>query len=108
MLRRAGKLAPLAAVGSALASLACCLPWGVPALLGSFGIGIALEKHRGWLLALATVLLGLGAYSLARSALSCGRLRRGPLILMLCCAISVFVIALFPDALASFMVNHFR
>jgi hypothetical protein len=63
-IRGIGGAAPAAAVVTALASLACCLPWGIAALLGSVGFGLAFERHRLWLIALSVVLLAFGAYSL--------------------------------------------
>jgi len=42
-IRNAGKAAPAVAVITALASLACCLPWGIGALLGSVGLGFAFD-----------------------------------------------------------------
>ena len=106
--RRSGNVAPAAAVVSALASLACCLPWGIAAALGSLGIGLSLERDRPWLIALSVVLLAFGSYSLIQRTKSCGRIRTGPTILLLFCVIAVFVVAAFPDSVASFMVEHLR
>lgn len=108
MIKGPEKFASVAAVTSAFASLACCLPWGIAAVLGSAGIGMSLERHRSWLIALSIVLLGFGAYSVVRQSRSCRRLRTGPTILILCSAIVVFVIAIFPDAAARFLVEHFH
>jgi hypothetical protein len=73
-IRNAGKAAPAAAVVTALASLACCLPWGIGALLGSAGLGLAFERHRPWLIALSLIFLALGGYSLLHTSRSCRRL----------------------------------
>src|SRR5579883_3144148 len=83
----AENIAPITAVISALASLACCLPWGIAGLLGTLGIGVALEKHRLWLIALSVILLAFGGYSLIQTNRSCRRVRPGPMILIVVCMI---------------------
>jgi cytochrome bd-type quinol oxidase subunit 2 len=93
----AAKATPAAAVMTALASVACCLPWGIGALLGSAGLAIALERRRVWLIAMSLVFLALGAFSLFRTSRSCRRLPRAFTILLSVAAILVFAIAEFPD-----------
>lgn len=102
------KIAPVTAVISALASLACCLPWGIAGALGALGIGMSLERHRPWLIALSAVLLAFGGYSLVRTTRGCRRIRIGPTLLIVLSVIAVFVIAAFPDWVAGFMVEHLR
>lgn len=106
--RGAENIAPVTAVVSALASLACCLPWGIAGLLGAFGIGMSLERHRPWLITLSVILLTFGGYSLIQTTRSCRRVRVGPTILIVFCMVLVLAIAAFPDWVARFMVEHSR
>ena len=39
-------IAPIAAVMSALATLACCLPWGIGAALGALGLSVFLARFQ--------------------------------------------------------------
>lgn len=104
-IRGVGNAAPAAAIVTALASLACCLPWGIGALLGSIGLGLAFERHRPWLIALSLVFLGFGAYSLFHTRRSCSRLPKTFTIFLSVAVILVFSIALFPEWIARVMVN---
>ncbi|HMJ62588.1 MAG TPA: hypothetical protein VK493_12535 [Bryobacteraceae bacterium] len=106
--RGSENIAAAAAVISALASLACCLLWGIAAALASLGMAISLEKHRPWLIALSIVLLVSGAYRLIQTTKSCHRIRTGPAILLIFSVIVVFVVAAFPEGVASFMIGHFH
>lgn len=104
-IRTVRNAAPAAAIVTALASLACCLPWGIGALLGSVGLGLAFERHRPWLIALSLVFLGFGAYSLFHTRRSCSRLPKTFTIFLSVAMILVFSIALFPEWIARVMVN---
>jgi|ERR1700733_9202911 hypothetical protein len=104
-IRNAGKAAPAVAVITALASLACCLPWGIGALLGSVGLGFAFERHRPWLIALSLIFLALGGYSLLHTSRSCRRLPKAFTFFFSLAVIVVMAITAFPDWIASIMVN---
>ena len=56
-LRAISTIAPVAAVMSALATLACCLPWGIGAALGALGLSVFLARFQLELIVLAVVLL---------------------------------------------------
>jgi len=67
------KITPLAAVVSALSTLACCLPSSIAAAAGSAGVGVLLEPLRPLLLTLSIALLVLGFAQLYRTNRICHR-----------------------------------
>ncbi|WP_433964145.1 hypothetical protein [Tunturiibacter gelidiferens] len=69
------------------------------------GLGLAFERHRPWLIALSVVFLVLGAYSLTHTGRSCRRFPKALTILFSVAVVVVFVIAAFPEWVASMMLN---
>jgi len=65
--------APIAAVISALAASACCLPLGIAGAVGALGLSVVLETLRPWLIGLAVILLGAGLWQLYRGHRTCQR-----------------------------------
>jgi hypothetical protein len=59
-MKRSEKIAPAAAVISALSTLACCFPLGIAAAAGATGLGVLVEPLQPWLIGLSIALLGLG------------------------------------------------
>jgi hypothetical protein len=104
-IKHSEKFASGAAVVTALATLSCCLPWGIGAALGTMGMGMVFEKHRTLFIAVSVVLLCIGGFQLYRTSKSCQKFRPCPLIVMALCGTVVLVIALFPNWLARLMVN---
>jgi hypothetical protein len=68
--RRIG-LTPIAAAGSAVATLVACVPTCFGAAAATAGIGLALGTAQPWLLAIAVVFLGLGVGEVYRAKGSC-------------------------------------
>ena len=97
-MKHSEKVAPFAAIVSALATLGCCLPFGIAGLLGTAGLTMAVTL-RPWLLALAAILLSVGFVHLRmrRKACDCGK---GSMILLCLSAAIVAVLAIFPDRVA--------
>ena len=93
----------MAAVMSALATLACCLPLGIAGAVGALGLSVALDFLRPWLIGLAVILLGFGFWQLRRGEKSCRR--RSPLSLALfgLSAVVVLTIIVFPQTIAGLM-----
>jgi hypothetical protein len=104
-IKTVGNTAPVIAVTTALASLACCLPWGTGALLGGIGLALALEQHRSWLIILSLSSLGVGGYSFVRQRQICQRTPKALTVLLVLAAITVLVIAAFPEAVANIMLS---
>jgi hypothetical protein len=97
-MKHAEKAAPVAAIVTALATLGCCLPFGIAGLLGTAGLVMAV-RLRPWLLALAAVLLGVGFYQLhqRRRACACGS---ASTVLLVLSAVIVAVVAVFQEKIA--------
>ncbi len=73
--------APIAAILSALASLACCLPLVFLAALGAAGASGFFVFLRPWLLGLSTILLAVGFFQLYWGGQQCTRRSTGSVIL---------------------------
>jgi hypothetical protein len=74
-IRASATFAPAAAIVSALSTLACCLPWGIGAALGTLGLSVFFAKFQMWFLVLSLVLLCLGLFQVMRTGRSCSRRR---------------------------------
>ena len=105
IMKHSEKIAPLAAVIGALSTLACCLPMGIAAAAGAAGLGVVLEPLRPWLLGSSVTLLGIGFVQLYRSEAACQRRNPVSTVVLLCSAMIVLVVVLFPQAVASFLAN---
>jgi hypothetical protein len=67
------KLAPLAAVLSAISCLACCLPFGIAAAAGTAGLGLVLQSVRPYLMAASGGLILFGVWQFYRRGPTCQR-----------------------------------
>ena len=99
------RLSPVAAAMSALATLACCLPFGIAGAVGALGLSVALEALRPWLIGLAVVLLGISGFQMYRSGRNCRRRSRLSLVLFGLSAAIVLGVMLFPQTLAELMAT---
>jgi hypothetical protein len=99
------RLSPVAAAMSALATLACCLPFGIAGAVGALGLSVALEALRPWLIGLAVVLLAISGFQMYRSGRNCRRRSRLSLVLFGLAAAIVLGVILFPQALAELMAT---
>ena len=99
-------IAPLAAVLSALATLACCLPWGIGAALGALGLSVVLARFQIEFIALSVILLGLGLFQMLRLRRSCRRSSRGEIALWWIATTVVLVVVLFPEWVADLLATH--
>jgi hypothetical protein len=99
------RLSPVAAAMSALATLACCLPFGIAGAVGALGLSVALEALRPWLIGLAVVLLAISGFQMYRSGRSCRRRSRVSLVLFGLSTAIVLGVVLFPQALAELMAT---
>jgi hypothetical protein len=108
-IRTFATFAPAAAIISALSTLACCLPWGIGAALGTLGLSIFFAKFQMWFLVLSLVLLCLGLFQVMRTGRSCSRRRsRAEIALLSFAAGIVIAIVLFPEWVAGLFVGHLR
>ena len=93
---------PVAAVVSAVSTLACCLPLAIAGGVGAAGVAVILEPLRPWLLGFAAVLLGIGGLQLCFSRRACRRSSRMSLVIFCTAAAAVLAMVLFPQTVASF------
>jgi hypothetical protein len=84
-MKHSEKLTPLAAVVSAVSTMACCLPSGIAAAAGTAGLGVILDPLRPWVVGASIGLLAIGLIQLYRSNRTCQR--RSPV------SIAVFLVS---------------
>jgi hypothetical protein len=85
-MKHAESLTSVAAVSSALATLACCLPLGIVGIAGvaaaSASLSLVIDWLRPWPIGLSVVLLGLSGYQVYRAKGACqGRSRTSVVLL---------------------------
>jgi hypothetical protein len=99
------KLAPVAAVASAISCMACCLPFGIAAAAGSAGLGLVLEPFRPYLMAVSAALLLFGLWQLYRGGRTCRRRSRASVAIFWACAAIVIAMIAAPQFLASLLAS---
>ena len=104
-MKHSERIAPVAAMFSALASVGCCLPLSIPAAVGLAGLGVAASRFQPWLIGLSFVLLAIGIVQLSRPA-ACRRRSRTSLFVLCVAAAIVLTMALFPQSVASFVADR--
>lgn len=104
--RASTTFAPAVAVMSALTTLACCLPWGVGAALGTVSLSVFFARFRSGFIVLSILLLGVGLMQILRLGRSCRRLSRVEMAFWVIAAVVVVGIVLFPQWVASLLALH--
>jgi hypothetical protein len=102
------KITPIAAVISALSTIACCLPLGIASIAGAASLGalgVLVEPLRPWLIGLSIALLGVGFVQLYRSRATCQRRSRASVAVFWFSAIVVLASLVFPQTLASVLAD---
>lgn len=97
------RIASVTAAISALATLACCLPFGIAGALAAAGLSVPLEHARPWLLSLAALLLLLSVGQMVRRSRQCRSCGWWSMLLLGACGIFVFLVAFFPQVVAGAM-----
>lgn len=105
-LRTSAVLTPTAAVVSALATLACCLPWGIGAALGALGLSVIFAKFQVWFLVFSVLLLFFGLFQVLRKGPSCTKRSRVEITLLSLAAAVVLAVVLFPQWVAGLLVGR--
>ena len=100
------KLAPVAAVVSALSCMACCLPLGFAAAAGLAGVGVVLEPLRPWMMSISAALLLLGMWQLYRRPKVCRPRSRVSLIVFWTSAVVVLALIVAPQLVAGFLADY--
>lgn len=99
------KLAPVAAVVSAISCMACCLPIGIAAAAGSAGLAVILEPFRPYMMAISAGLLVFGLWQLYRKGRTCQRRSRASIAIFWSCAAIVVVMIIAPQFLANLLAD---
>jgi hypothetical protein len=99
------KLAPAAAVVSALSCMACCLPLGIAAAAGTAGLSLVLEPIRPYLMAVSGALILFGVWQLYRRGRSCPRRSRTSIVVFWTCAAIVALLMVAPQIVASILAD---
>lgn len=102
---RSAYLAPMAALMSAIASLACCLPLAFLAALGTAGAGAVFAALRPWLLVLSAIMLAIGFVQLYR-ARKCRRRSIASVTLFWVAVVIFLAMLFFPQQVASLLAGH--
>jgi hypothetical protein len=98
--------APMAAILSAIGSLACCLPLAFLGALGAAGASAVLATLRPWLLVLSAVFLVIGFVRVYREGRSCRR-RSIASVALFWIAVAVFLAMLFfPQQIAGLLAGR--
>jgi hypothetical protein len=98
------RITPLAAIGSAVLSIACCLPFAMPAALGLAGLGVVVSGMRPWLSVASLALLAVGIFQLRRQR-ACGRRSRASVVLLAVAAMVVLAFLFLPQLVASLIAD---
>src|SRR5690348_698795 len=104
-MKHSEKITPVAAVVSALSTLACCLPSSVAAAAGSAGLAVVVEPLRPWLLGLSVTLLVLGFVQLYRTNRTCHRRSLVSIAVFIISAILVLGALVFPQITAGLFAS---
>ena len=98
------KITPVAAMLSALATLACCLPVTFAAATAAASVSIIAGQYRWLLLGLSAAFLAIAAWQLAR-ARACGRRSAASVVIFVASVTVVALVALFPQVLAAIVAD---
>ena len=104
-MKHSEKLAPVAAVASAISCMACCLPFGIAAAAGSAGLSLVLEPLRPYLMAVSAGLLLFGLWQLYRGGRTCQRRSRTSIVIFWASATFVIAMILAPQYLANLLAD---
>lgn len=99
-------LAPAAAAAGAMATLACCLPWGIGAALGALGLSVFLAKFQAEFIVLSIILLGVGLIQVLRRGRSCQRRSPVEIVIWGIGAAVVLAVVLFPEWVAGLLAGR--
>jgi ABC-type Fe3+ transport system permease subunit len=103
--KHAEKIAPVAALVSAVSCMACCLPLGFAAAAGVAGLAAVLDPIRPWLMAISGVLLAGGLWQLYRRPRVCRPRSRTSLVIFWTCAAVVAALMVAPQLVAGLLAD---
>jgi hypothetical protein len=89
-----------------MATLACCLPWGIGAALGALGLSVFIARFQTEFIVLSIVLLGAGLFQILRRGRSCRRRSRVEIAIWGIAVAVVLAVVLFPEWIAGLLAGH--
>jgi hypothetical protein len=101
----AERATPVAAMITALSTLACCLPFSFMGAIGFASLSVFAARYRWWLLAIALLFLVAGAVQLYRGRTSCNRPTRASVVVFWTAVCVCMLVLLFPQLLASVLAG---
>jgi hypothetical protein len=104
-IKHVDKAAPIAAAATALATLVCCFPMGIAAVVATTSLGAIVSAYRGWFLAASAVLLTIGFVQAARAQRACARRNRMSVVILAGSATIVVLVTLFPQLVAGLIAD---
>ena len=99
------KVAPVAALLSAVSCMACCLPFGFAAAAGAAGAAVVLDRLRPWLMISSVALLLFGMWQLYSRPRVCRPRSRTSLAIFWTCAAIVVAMTVAPQLVAGFLAD---
>ena len=105
MSERKAYAAPVAAVLSAIGSLACCLPLAFLGALGAAGASRFFAALRPWLLVLSAFLLAIGFVQVYRAGKSCRRRSTASVVIFWMAVVIFLALLLFPQQIAGLLAG---
>jgi hypothetical protein len=100
------RLAPVAAILSAVSTLLCCLPLGFVGALGAAGLSTAVVPYRSWLIGASLMLLAFGFIQVYKhGATHCARRSRVTVVVLWTSAIVVTILLLMPQLVATLLAD---
>jgi membrane protein YdbS with pleckstrin-like domain len=104
-MRIAERATPVAAMLTALSTLACCLPFGFLGAVGLASLSVWAQSLRNWFIGGAAVLLVVGFVQLYRGHNQCRKRSPVSIALFWVAAAVVLLIALFPQVIATLLAG---
>jgi hypothetical protein len=104
-MKHAEKVAPVAAVLTGLATLACCLPTGFAAAAVMASLSMTVAAFQPWFLGTSVLLLLVGAVQLRQAQRACGTGSYSSLIVFGLSAMTVVLVVLFPEVIAGLLAD---
>lgn len=99
------RVAPIAAVVSAVSTLLCCLPVSFVGALGAATLSTVALQYRAWLIGGSVTLLAIGFLQVYRRSPRCARRSRISLVVLWTSAIVVAVLVLMPQLVATLLAD---
>jgi predicted PurR-regulated permease PerM len=103
-MKNSERITPVAAVVSAVLSMACCLPFALPVALGVAGLSIVLDTLRPWLIGASLAFLVVGFVQLFRKR-ACERRSKASLVILGVATLIVLSFAFLPQVVATLLAG---